>query len=181
MEVIVKSIDFRNHVFNRLVHEYGFIKREDKDFMYKNEEMIMFFIIDRLSYSNFVVLDILLSPLDYFKNIYTKEAITRHEGIICVTEFLKINNDICSNYIKLNLDEIMDFEYIDEKIDEFFVDIFPRLQTTEDIKNFSIENSVEINDRNILKFWNVDERSWDKKRANKLEKHIERLRLKYKD
>lgn len=150
----MKYVEFKGHIYKRLVNEYGFKKRIDKEYVYENEEMIMFFIIEKSSYSNSAIIDIVLGTLDFIESESVEKPITRYFAPITITRFFKPNNDNYSSYVEL--DEMIDFEYIDKKIDDFFVNIFPRLQTSKDIKNFCIENNVPIVDKNLAKFWGIN-------------------------
>lgn len=164
----MKNIELRGHIYERLVNEYGFKKREDNEYVYENENMIMFFAIQKSIFSNSAIIHAILSPrdyLDYIKKDSAEKFITRFSAEVCVTEFFKMNKDNYSNYVEL--DKIMNFEHVDKEIDNFFINIFPKLQTSEEIKNFAIENAIFV-EEDILTFWGVDKKEWRKKRAVKL-------------
>lgn len=165
----MKYVEFKGHIYKRLVNEYGFIKRMDKEYVYENEEMIMFFIIQKSSYSNSAMFEIKLSPLDYLESELVEKPITRYSAVIWVTEFLGLNT--C--YIEL--DEMTNFEYIDKKIDDFFENIFPNLLTSEDIKNFCIYNNVDIVDKNLAKFWGIDQKN--KRRKEQKAKNVKDVEI----
>lgn len=141
----MKYVEFKNH-FYKLIGEYNFIK-EDKIHIFRNEEVMILFEIDKSQYDNSVCkFGIGVNPFDIMKNWDLDEP--------KYYDHSRIKYSFIDKYIEL--DDIRDEEIkkLEHLVIEFFENDFIDYTCIKGLKKLIIEGKLNVSDY-ILEFWNI--------------------------
>ncbi len=141
----MKYVIFKNYVYKTLKDKYDFIK-EGKEYYYDNEEMRIFFNIDKSQYSNSAIINVWISIKSFCK-FYNREVPTSYHFADIAVPFIK--------EAYYNLDECNDFIDIEEKLEKFFANDFQSFTNIKSLKEHYEKNNIKPSNEHLSKFLNL--------------------------
>ncbi len=137
------------HIFYKISEDYGF-KKEGKAYIYRNEEVMIVFGIEKSNYSNSISrYGLGINPYEIIEEFTSYDKIPDYYDIARV-KYSFVNNE----YIDLDKLDSTEIKVMENKLRNFFENDFANYSTLSGLKTLLKENKIKASDY-ILEYWNI--------------------------